>query len=280
MINVTTELEHLIDSTITIPTIPTTLLAINKIVASPEGSAKQCGEVIVKDPAVAAKVLRLVNSSFYALRNPVSSVPLACSILGLKVIKNLVVQATVLESFGEGPAVEGFDVNWLWDHSLKTAVAARMIAASWPDAGLDKDEAYTCGLVHDVGKMLLLEHQTDRFAQALKLSVRHRIPLAKAEDEVFGFTHAHAVGLLATRWKLAKDLQAAVTHHHATGTEAGDRAKGCLVQCANSIAHQEAQGSGGWLGDVVSDETLAALCLPAEKLAEIRAQVRQASMSV
>ncbi len=89
MITTTAELEDLIDSTVNIPTIPSTLLEINKVVSSPEGSAKEAASVIERDPAISAKVLRLVNSSIYALKNPVSSISLACSIVGLKVIKNI-----------------------------------------------------------------------------------------------------------------------------------------------------------------------------------------------
>ena len=83
-----TQLWALVDSTVTIPTIPTVLMAINKVLASADGSAKDAAEIIDRDPAIATSALRLVNSSFYGLKSSVSSIPLACSILGLKTIKN------------------------------------------------------------------------------------------------------------------------------------------------------------------------------------------------
>ena len=122
MITTSAELEDLVDGTVNIPTIPTVLTEITNIFHSPEGSAKEAAAVIEKDPAIATRVLRLVNSSFYGLRNPVSNINLACSILGLKVIKNLVVQATVLQTFGSTPEIRGFDAQWLWDHSFKAAI--------------------------------------------------------------------------------------------------------------------------------------------------------------
>lgn len=279
MFTVSAELEELIDTTVSIPTIPTTLMQINKIVASEEGSARDCGDVIVRDPAIATKLLRLVNSSFYSLKNPVSAVPLACSIVGMKVIKNIVLQATVLDQFGTESKVKGFDTNWLWDHSFKTAIAARMLAQAWPEAGLDKDEAYTCGLVHDVGKMMLLQNVPKRFAEALELSKRTKIPLAKAEAEVFGFSHSHVAGLLAERWKLSPDLQIAVSYHHSPGTDAEEWTKGFLIHAANSIAHEEATGEGGWIGDRCSPEALSAMHVPPETMTAIREQVRNTSMA-
>ena len=239
MITTTAELEELIDGTVNIPTIPTVLTEISAIVESPDGSAKDAAAVIERDPAIATRALRLVNSSFYGLRNPVSNINLACSILGLKVIKNLVVQATVLQSFETDTACGHFDANWLWDHSFKTAVACRLLAEhSLLIKNLNKEDAYTCGLIHDIGKLVLLESQSDRFQAALTLSENAKIPLAKAEGEVFGFNHAHVGGILANRWKLAPSVQAAVMYHHSPATNPDDWARGFLVKAANTYAHR------------------------------------------
>ena len=222
MITTSAELEDLIDSTVSIPTIPTVLTEITAIFESPDGSAKDAAQVIEKDPAIATRALRLVNSSFYGLKNPVSNINLACSILGLQVIKNLVVQATVLQTFGTEKR-DGFDADWLWDHSFKTAIACRLLAEQTAIAeNFSKEDAYTCGLIHDIGKLILLDSQNERFVEALQLSRDADIPLAKAEGEVFGFNHAHVGGLLANRWKLAPTVQAAVMYHHSPATNPED----------------------------------------------------------
>lgn len=277
MITTSQELEDLIDSTVSIPTIPSTLMEINRVLLSPDGSAKQAAAVIDKDPALAAKVLRLVNSSFYGLRNPVTGVPLACSILGLKVIKNIVVQAVVLETFSSTPEIKDFDTQWLWDHSFKTALAARLLAAAAPtNIGLDREEAYTCGLIHDIGKMILLQSSTEQFADALRESKKRKLPLAKIEGEMFGFSHAHVGGLLAQRWKLSPATQVGVMYHHSPGGSPEEWAKGFLVQAANTIAHEAATGSGGWIGDRCDADSMKLLNLPEGKLSEIREQVQSA----
>jgi HD-like signal output (HDOD) protein len=280
MISTSAELDDLIDGTVNIPTIPTVLTEITNIFNSPDGSAKQAAAVIEKDPAIATRVLRLVNSSFYGLKNPVSNINLACSILGLKVIKNLVVQATVLQTFGSSPEVRGFDAKWLWDHSFKTAVACRMIAERSPvGAGLGKDDAYTCGLIHDIGKLILIDSQADRFGEALRASQKQKVPLAKAEGETFGFNHAHVGGLLASRWKLAPNVQAAVMYHHSPATNAEDWARGFLVKAANTMAHKAADGTdGGYIGDRCDDDTMQALGLSPDQMAEVLAATKLARM--
>ncbi|HLU39254.1 MAG TPA: HDOD domain-containing protein [Planctomycetota bacterium] len=279
-ITTSAELEELIDSTVNIPTIPATLLEINRVFASAEGSAKEAATVIEKDPAIGAKVLRLVNSSVYALKNPVSSISLACSILGLKVIRNVVVQATVLEQFGDVRALAAFDPRQLWEHSFKTAVAARMIAARARGVGLDKEDAYTAGLMHDVGKMVLLDNRPDQFGEALAAATRHAVPLAKAEAEVFGFSHAHVGGLLAQRWKLSPELQGAIMYHHSPATDPEQWAKGFVIAAANSVAHRAAGAPAPWPGDVLPPESLAALGFDDDTWATIESDVATATMEI
>jgi len=281
MITTTSELEDLIDGTVSIPTIPTILTEITKIFESPNGSAKEAAAVIEKDPAIATRVLRLVNSPFYGLRNSISSIQLACSILGLKVIKNLVVQATVLNTFSGGKSDGTIDVDWLWDHSFKTAVACRLLAEKSPVAvGLQKDDAYTCGLIHDIGKMILLDSQADRFGEAIRHARAHNLPLARAEGDVFGFNHAHVGGLLAGRWKLPHAVQAAVTYHHSPAPNPEDWARGFVVKAANTFAHAAANGTnGGYLADTLDVDSLQLLQLTPQQTAEILEQVRRAGMA-
>ena len=275
------ELEELIESTVSIPTIPTILTEINRVFASADGSAQEAAEIIEKDPAIAAKILRLVNSSFYSLRNPVSAIPLACSILGLKVIRNLVVQATVLETFADVPELDNFDPRSLWDHSFKAAVAAREIVKRSPVTfELDADDAYTCGLVHDVGRLVLLSDQQEQFVDALRYAADKDIPLARAEGELFGFTHAHVGGLLAKHWKLSDKLAAAIMYHHSPGTDAEQWARGFLVHAADTVAHQCAGEELPWSGDPMNDDSMQTLDIPPEEMAEIRDLAATASMDL
>ncbi|MCB9870677.1 MAG: HDOD domain-containing protein [Planctomycetes bacterium] len=279
MITTTEELEELVDSTVSIPTIPTVLLEMQEVLNSTEGSTADAASIIQKDPAIGAKVLRLVNSPIYGLKQPISAIPLACSILGLRVVHNLVVQATVLDSFA-GPDEGNLDVQWLWDHSFKTAMAARILVRDAKfDLDMTIDDAYTGGLIHDIGKVLLVQNQPDRFGEAMKLSQERGIPLAQAEGELFGFSHAHIGGLLAQRWNLAPILQAAVMYHHSPGTNPDTWAVGFLIQSANTIAHQAADQTAPYRGDLVDSDALQALGVPPDRLEEITNDIRAVTLS-
>jgi len=252
----TERLDELISSTVTIPTIPTTLAEIQRIVNDPDGSAAEAAEVIVKDPAIASKVLRLANSSIYALRVPVSDIQHAVCILGLKILKNLVVQATVLENF-QGRGGEALSANWLWDHSLKTARAARGLAGLVPkDPGIELEEAYSAGLLHDVGKVLLMEAEGDRYLRAVTLSRLKKIPLYKSEFDIFGFTHADVGCHLADRWNMSAVLCAAIGQHHDEDLDIETNPAAYLLQFANSMAHNVASGVLSYHTDADIDEEI------------------------
>jgi putative nucleotidyltransferase with HDIG domain len=275
------ELEEQIEQTVTIPTVPTTLLEIDQIVNNPDGSAAAAAEVVAKDPAIATKVLRLANSSIYGLKAQVCDIPHAVSILGLRVLRNMVVQATVLEEFGNSDQdVEGFDLDYLWDHSVKTGVAARALAKMSPvEFGLDEEVAYTAGLLHDIGKILLIENAAAGYRQALALSKEKGLHLFHAEHKVFGYTHAEVGAVLAKTWNLHPSLCAAIQFHHIPSKDPETWALGCLVHVANGVAHEVNDQKQLYRGQELRPEALQVLHLSEEALRAVREDAAAASLS-
>ena len=279
MLHALNEVEALIDNTVSIPTVPTTLNEINRIINDPEGSAMEAAEVVARDPAIATKVLRLANSSLYSLRVDVSDIKHAVSILGLRILRNLVVQATILEQFKVAQKDStAFDPEWLWDHSVKTATAARFLVEETDVPGVDTEVAYTAGLVHDVGKILLLQDPTERFLEAVEVSRKTNQPLHLCEMEIYGFHHGHAGALLATRWKLSQLLAHVIECHHDPLSEDEYLKIGCLLHCANGLAHAAAKGDGGYVGDGLDDAIVSALGLDPTRIPELIEQVKQAEL--
>lgn len=252
----TDRLEELISSTVTIPTIPAALAEIQRIVGDPDGSAAEAATAISKDPAIASKVLRLANSSIYALRVPVSDIQHAVCILGLKILKNLVVHATVLDSFNDR-GNSALSAPWLFDHSLKTARAARSLCGLIGQATIDVEEAYTAGLLHDIGKILLMEAESAKYLRAVALSRLKQIPLHQSEQQIFGFTHADVGSMLAARWNMSPLLCEAIGRHHEEGLDPEDDAAPFLLQFANSVAHNVTNSSISYYTDAdISEELL------------------------
>jgi len=279
MTKTSAELEKRIDDTVNIPPIPTTLTRIAEVFDSPNGSAKQVASIIAKDPAIANRALRLVNSSFYGLKNPVTNINLACSILGLKVIKNLALQAAIRQTFKTKKERGEFNTDLLWDHSFKSAIACRLLAEhSVITNDFSLDDAYTCGLIHDIGMLIMVDSQSDRFFEALQMSKQEDIPLATAETQLFGFNHAHVVSLFANRWMLASKVQAAVMSHHSPQTNSKDWEHGFLVSAASTYAHMAAKSHNAWIDDFVNEDGRKKLRLTQAQHEEILKATAEASM--
>jgi HD-like signal output (HDOD) protein len=208
--------ENLVDGIVTLPTIPTVLAALNDKIADSESSAGDIAEIIAQDPPTATKVLRLANSAYYGLRNKVSTINHAVTMLGFNIIRNLVLTATVFDLSGKKNIAGLFDVEKFWRHSLGVGVASKIVAReAFPKAANLADEFFICGLLHDLGKIILGEYAQDKFAQALKASNEQSIPLYEAEQQVIGCTHAEVGGVLAKRWNLSGGIIIAIGQHHA-----------------------------------------------------------------
>ncbi|PIE22165.1 MAG: hypothetical protein CSA62_13875 [Planctomycetota bacterium] len=274
------ELGEQIEQTVTIPTVPTTLFEIDRIVNDPDGSAAEAAEVIAKDPAIASKVLRLANSSIYGLKSQVCDIPHAVSILGLRVLRNLVVQATILQEFGDkGDGVADFDLDHLWDHSIKVGVAAKELARLSPlDFELDEEVAYTAGLLHDIGKILLIENSPEQYAQAIQISQERGLHLFHAEHKVFHYTHAEVGAVLAKAWNLHRNLCNGILYHHIPGKDPDSWALGCLVHVANGLAHQVCERHP-YRGHELRPEALKILRLQEEDLDSVRETASLSSLS-
>jgi putative nucleotidyltransferase with HDIG domain len=279
------QVREIVSETVTIPTIPTTLQEINRIIHDPDGSAKEASEYIAKDVAIAPKVLRLANSPLCGLRNPVSDIQQAVSILGLKMLRNLVLQATVLENLCPTVHSVQCDPRSLWDHSFKVAQVARTLTKiSHVDFGLSRDEAYTAGLLHDVGKIILLNFDGTKIQEALTKSAEEKIPMFLAEEEAFGFNHAHIGAVLAEAWGLGECLHHAILYHHEapkdgeTEDDAIAAMRGTLIRVSNSLSHRFTPRPMLYTGDHVSEEGISVLRLGVEAMDEIEQIVRETSL--
>jgi HD-like signal output (HDOD) protein len=239
--------ERIIENIITLPTIPTVLADLNAVIGNPNASASDIAKIISRDPPIATKVLRLANSAYYGLRNKVTTINHAITMLGFNIIRNLVLTATVFDTSLEGNRPGLFDGEKFWRHSLGVGVTARILAKeSSLQTGRRGDEFFICGLLHDLGKIILNQHLQPKFEKALILSRAQAIPLFEAEQRVIGCTHADLGGLLAKRWNLSPEVTSALGFHH-TPTEAPEEhvPYAVITHLADIIARAKNVGAGG-----------------------------------
>jgi len=205
-------IKKVIDGISGLPTLPTVLDKTAQMLDDPDISASDVGRVIVKDQAIASKVLRLVNSAFYGCQRQVSTISQAVVFLGFNVVKNIILSVSVFESFSQNSQAEEFDKHRFWEHSIACGATTRVISRH---LGVkDPEEAFVGGLLHDIGKLVLDQFLTEEYLTVLHLSKEKEIPLLEAEEKILETTHAQVGRYLAQKWNLPPTLEEAIAFHH------------------------------------------------------------------
>lgn len=195
------------------PSFPMLYLEIMQQVQSPDSSLENIAELIALDPSLTAKILQVVNSAAIGLPQKIHSPFEAVQQLGLGTVRSLALSAHVFSRFNK-KSVRGFSAELLWEHLMKTAALARKILQIEQASAADLDDAYTAGMLHDMGKLMLADGLPDEFQKALALSGDKNIPLHQAEQEIFGATHAGIAAYLLGLWGLPAPVVEAVALHH------------------------------------------------------------------
>ena len=233
-----TSILKLVNKTLDLPTIPDVLIRLNDVVSADDSSAEDVANVIALDPAIATNVLRIVNSAYYGLQVRVSSIGLAVSIMGFSMTKKVVLKAAVFSVFGKNrPASEYFDPVAFWQHSIFAGVAARHLGReSSLFAEANDEDLYICGLLHDIGKIILFERAGSSYHELLEESASSGRPEMELETEAFGFTHADVGSVLGVKWFLPDDLTIAIRYHHAPQHDPFHRSLSSLIHLADHLA--------------------------------------------
>lgn len=196
-----------------LPSLPSLYTRIIEILQSDDPSLQKIGEIVSEDIAMSAKVLQLVNSSFFGIARRISNPVQAVMFLGLETVKALVLSVQIFAKW-ESSKVKGFDIETLWHHSMTTGAMAKRLAETERLSSREADEAFTAGLLHDVGKLILAASLPDAYQKVLTTSKAQRIPLWEAEEQTFGTSHAEVGAYLLGLWGLPTSIVEAVAWHH------------------------------------------------------------------
>ncbi len=204
-------LDQVVRMTEEFPAPPSILNRILELTNDPTTQVEQVAEVLATEPAVAAKVLKQSNSAFYGRSRRISSIHDAVVMLGFHTIRSLVV-ATAAHSLYFRCQEASELRHKMWEHSLATAIACRLLAQTLKN--VNPEVAYIAGLLHDAGKLVLLERWPEHFIRVVERQKDDSIASLKLELEQFGFTHALVGAVLIDRWLFPQPLVAAVALHH------------------------------------------------------------------
>lgn len=220
-----------------LPTPPIVFNQIQRVINDPKVSAGHIASILAEDPAMSVKVLKLTNSAFYGLSRQIDSVKQAILIVGLEAIKNLVLSASVLDMFKGKNLDQDFHEKF-WRHSLATGFCCRILARQIRSRGVvDPDTAFSAGLLHDIGKMVVSCFLRDEYTRLKQeREVNQTATDYEIEERTLGYTHAQIGGFLASHWKLPQRLGSSITfHHNPQQSDSGD-ALVYLVHLGNFLA--------------------------------------------
>lgn len=225
-----------------LPTLPQIIPQLMRVLDNPNASAAEVGKVISADQALMAKVLKLVNSAIYGLPRRISTLSQATVILGFNAVRNTAIAATVFKYFGKfGDGI--FDRWQFWQHSLGCAVASKVIARH--TGNQDPEEAFTAGLFHDIGKIVIDQFVHQDFLKICDRVCTDGVRMIDAEMEILGVSHAQIGGWLVRKWNLPAPLVNAVVYHHEPHLAGQASRIVSIVHLGDALARLAQIGSGG-----------------------------------
>ncbi len=233
-----------------LPSLPKVAMQVLDLVEKDNASVGDIADVIEKDPALTARVLKMVNSSLFGLSKTVGSLQQATVVLGLRTVKVVALSFSLVESLHAGET-HTFDYDLYWRRSLTTAVMAKLISGeTLDDRG---DESFVGGLLCDIGLIAANRAVGDVYGPVWQAWADQRRPIQEIEQEVLGTTHAEVGAALLNRWNLPDVLVEAVRwHHHEHGPADNERVRSLVAPLHAASAVAEV-----FCGDVEESELVA-----------------------
>jgi predicted Zn finger-like uncharacterized protein len=254
-----------------LPVMPHIVHKAQEILANPDSDLKELAGLIEIEQAIATRVLKLANSTYYGMSGKVGSVQHASVLLGYKTLGELITLAGISGLMGR--SLRGYNLNSeeLWRHSIAVAVGSRIIASRKdPEFG---NEAFFAGLVHDAGKLILDQHVYERRDEFEKVMGNGHHTFLSAEKTILGFDHSEIAFELCQKWQIPSNQRAAIRFHHYPSNSKGNELA-YVLHMADCIAMMNGYGTGNdSMMYEMEEGTLEFLCLQDKDVDDIRSQV-------
>ncbi len=224
-------IEQHIDS---FPVLPSTVSKVLEVTNDPDSSAQDLMEVILPDQSLSLTVLKIANSVLFGRPKKVDSLKLAITILGFDEVQSIALSKAVFNSFNELPHQHKPYIDSFWKHSFICAMAARRIAG---DLDYQQDIAFMAGLIHDVGKLVMMQTFSEDYQPSLWMARLSVEDVLENEKKTFSFTHDEVGGQLLNKWHFPDTLMAGVSFHHHPDAATDQQAFAYIVQLADILSY-------------------------------------------
>jgi putative nucleotidyltransferase with HDIG domain len=243
-----------------IPSLPEVVSRIMEIIGKPNTPASEIARLISYDPGLTSKVLRMVNSAAYGFQRQISSIQHGIMILGFNTVRGLVLSASIFKMFEGHAHHQGLGHQQFWEHSMGTAVAARMLAEAFRIP--DSDDIFSAAMLHDVGKIVLDVYFPAHYQPVLQAARQQTLPFhgnvfLQLEESHLGVTHTGIGNCLASKWKLPVTITEVIEHHHQPALAPNCQMLVYVVALANEMAVLQYEQGGVYDRAHFSEEILA-----------------------
>jgi len=236
-----------------LPPIPQVVSEALEILADPDSEIDDIAKTIETDQSMVSNVLRMVNSAYYSVPSKIASIPQACVLLGIRVLKELIIMAGVSRLLEKRLRGYGFASGELWKHSVASALCSRFVAENeGPDR---KNDAYIAGLIHDVGKIALDPYVVERKDEFKAFLEDETATFIEAEKSILGFDHAEIASEICMKWKFPENIALAIRYHHQPSLSQGDKLA-YMVHLADFIAKSCGFGFSRQANDILEEGVL------------------------
>lgn len=267
--------------TLDLPSVPMVALKILRLMDNPNAGVEDLQNAIMADQGLAARVIRMANSSFYSMSREIDTVSSAIFVMGFGTIKNLALAVATRDIYKKFGLLE----QKMWEHSIGVSVAAGFIARQ--ARFFKPEEAVMAGLLHDIGKVVLNNNMPEKFLTLTQRVYEENVMYSEIEQEIFGFGHAEVGGLFAEKWKFPELLVTVIAHHHSCeaiealhAADAPETRLCRIVSLADAACLRLGIGYSGPMTELKLDEDgmLAKLDISKARYAELLEEIKQAYM--
>jgi HD-like signal output (HDOD) protein len=236
------QIRNLVTQLSCLPSMPSIYFKIMNALQSPNASVQMIADIIEQDSPLTAKVLHLSNSAFFGSAASVSTAVDAVQFLGVQVVASLAIVNGVFAAFDK-QGHKHLALDELWHHSIHTGILARMLCRLETHDLTQSENAFTAGILHDIGKLVIASNLPHQYARVLDQSRVKQRPPFQIESEVFNVDHAEVGGYLLGLWGLPVTLVEAVgLHHHPEASTEDAFGPLAAVHAANSLEQQKRHG--------------------------------------
>ncbi len=227
-------LESLLNQAGELPSLPEAYIRVTELLDTDTSTAYQIGDALQSDPALNARILKLINSAYFGLRNPVTSVSQAVTLLGREQLQQVLL-GSVLSDVFKNFDIDNFPLRDFWQHSIKTAIIARQLAMQNARI-IDHEAFFTAGLLHDIGWLVIAKVNPGAYLVVIDLARASGRDVMEVEQEKLGVTHVDVGVALLQKWGIPGMIVQCLKKHHDSDHPAPCAVETSIVCLANKLS--------------------------------------------